>query len=132
MSIKSGRYGTVAWDAVPASPENPTTLVSLNAWKLSMKTDFTEVTCFQDPNKVWVPGLPDISGSIGGFWNSDNVALFDAAKSGAPGFLSLAPNSNESSFKFDGLAYLDADIDCSLTAPKVSSTFKAAGPWTTP
>lgn len=132
MSIKTGRYGFVKWDATPASPENPTEIASLNSWKLSMKTDYAEVTCFGDTNKVWVPGLPDISGSVGGFWNSDNVVLFDAVKSATPGFLVLGPNSNEASFLFEGLAYIDADIDCSLAAPKVSGSFKAAGPWTTP
>jgi hypothetical protein len=24
---------------------------------------------------------------------------------------------------------MDADIDCTLAAPKISGTFKAAGPW---
>ncbi|MES2341717.1 MAG: hypothetical protein V4597_08565 [Pseudomonadota bacterium] len=132
MSIKTGRYGTVKWDAAPASPENPVEIASLNSWKLSEKTDYSDVTCFGDTNKVWVPGLPDFSGTLGGFWNSDNVVLFAAVKSPTPGFLSLAPNSTESSFKFEGLAYMDADIDCTIAVPKVSGTFKAAGPWNTP
>lgn len=132
MSIKTGRYGFVKWDAAPASPENPTEIVSLNSWKLSQKRDYAEVTCFQDTNKVWVPGLPDISGTLGGFWNSDNVVLFDAVKASTPGFLVLGPNSTEPTFFWEGLAYLDADIDCSMAAPKVSGAFKAAGPWITP
>lgn len=132
MSIKSGRYGLVKWDAAPASPQNPTTVASLNSWKLSLKTDYAEVTCFQDTNKVYVPGLPDFSGSVGGFWNSDSVVLFTAVKSPTPGYIQLFPNSNEPSFTFEGLAYLDADIDVSIQVPKISGTIKAAGPWITP
>jgi hypothetical protein len=33
---------------------------------------------------------------------------------------------------FKGPAYMDADIDCTLAAPKLSGTFNAAGPWTIP
>lgn len=128
MSIKSGKFGTVKYD--PAAT-TPVALISLNTWKLSLKTDYEDVTCFGDTNKVYVPGMRDISGSLGGFWNSTNVVLFDATEAAEPGLLELAPNSTEPTFKFSGLAYLDADIDCSAKgAPKVSSSFKAAGPWT--
>ncbi len=132
MSIKSGRFGTVKWDPVPASPVSPQALISLNTWKLSLKTNYEDVTCFGDTNKVYVPGLRDISGTIGGFWNSDNVQLIEASNSGTPGFLELSPNSTESSFNFQGLAYMDCDIDCTQMAPKLTGSFKAAGPWLTP
>jgi len=108
-------------------------IASLNTWKLSMKTNKTDVTCFGDTNKVYVPGLPDISGSFGGFWNSSALELFTAAQDGSsPGLLELTPNdsADEQDFNFSGLGYLDADIDVSLDVPKVSGTFVAAGPWT--
>ncbi len=127
MAIKAGRYGTVKYDPAGVAP---VLLISLNAWKLSLKTDYEEVTCFGDTNKVYVPGMRDISGSCTGFWNSTNVVLFDATEATTPGLLELAPNSTEPTFTFSGLAYLDADIDCSLAAPKVTSSFKAAGAWT--
>jgi hypothetical protein len=90
------------------------------------------VTCFGDGNKVYVPGLRDVSGSLGGFWNSAQTTIIDASSATTPGLLRLTPNSTESTFYFEGLAYIDADIDCSLAAPKVSSTFKAAGTWIVP
>jgi len=132
MSIKSGRNGTIQYDATAASPSVFTTLTSVNTWKLSLKTDYEDVTCFGDTNKVYVPGLRDISGSLGGFWNSSQTTIIDASSATTPGTLRLTPNSTESSFYFEGLAYIDADIDCSLAAPKVSATFKAAGPWIVP
>lgn len=132
MSIKTGRYGTVKWDAGPASPVNPSLIISINAWKASLKTDYEDVSCFGDSNKVYVPGLRDISGSIGGFWNSDSVVLVEASNQATPGYLELAPNSTEPTFIFGGLAYMDVDIDCSLAAPKLQGTFKAAASWVTP
>ena len=128
MAILSGRLGTIKYDPAGITP---VALVSVNAWKLSLKTGKQDVTCFGDANKVYVPGLADISGSIGGFWNSTNVVLFAATRATTPGLLELSPNSSEPTFKFSGLAYLDADLDCSVeSAPKVSGTFMAAGPWT--
>jgi hypothetical protein len=127
MAIKSGRYGTIKYDPAGVTP---VALVSLKGWKLSLKTDYEDVTCFGDTNKVYVPGMRDVSGSVDGFWNSTNVILFDATEAATPGKLELAPNSTEATFIFSGLAYLDADIDCTVSgAPKVSGSFKAAGPW---
>ena len=125
--IKTGRYGTVKYDPLGVTP---VLLISLNAWKASFKQDYEDVTCFGDTNKVYIPGMKDVSGSLAGFWNSDDVTIFEAADAEVPGLLELAPNDTEPTFKWSGLAYLDADIDCTLQAPKVTSTFKAAGPWT--
>lgn len=131
MSIKTGRYGTVKYDAAAGSPLTLVDLISINAWKLSLKTDYEDVTCFGDLNKVYVPGLKDVSGSIAGFWNSSSTVLFDATDAPTPGWLELAPNSTEATFNFSGLGYLDADIDCSAKgAPKISGSIHAAGPWT--
>jgi len=132
MSILAGRYGQVAFDSGPASPVNPQVIASINTWKLSLKTNYEDVSCFGDTNKVYVPGLRDISGSYGGFWNSAELTPIHASNLTTPGYLQLTPNSNEPTFLFGGLAYLDADIDCSMSAPKITGSFVAAGPWVTP
>jgi hypothetical protein len=125
--IKAGRNGQVLFDALATTP---VVVVSLNKWKLSLKTDKTPVTCFGDPNKVYVQGLPDISGTVSGFWNSDELTLFEAVEASTPGQLKLLPNSTEATFFWQGLAYLDAEIDTSVEgAPAVSGSFIAAGPW---
>jgi hypothetical protein len=74
----------------------------------------------------------DISGTFGGFWNSAELALFQAAMSPTPGMLNLMPNATEPASLWAGLAYMDASIDCSMSAPKVTGSFKAAGAWTVP
>ena len=129
--IKTGRYGEVAWDPTGAAAGTIPVVISMNGWKLSLKTDYEDVTCFQDVNKVYVPGMKDISGTLAGFWNSDSVVIFEATDLTAPGMLKLTPNTTEATFFWKGLAYLDADIDCTVKgAPKVASTFKGGGPWT--
>jgi hypothetical protein len=128
--IKTGRYGKVSWDPAGTTPVE---VISLNAWKLSMKTEYEDVTCFNDGNKVYVPGMPDVSGSLGGFFNASSLVIIDAAfDATVPGMLALMPNRNETGIEFSGLAYLDADIDASLGAPKLASNFRAAGTWDIP
>ena len=127
MAILTGRYGTIKYDPAGILP---VTVGDFNKWKMSQKTDKTNVSCFGDLNKVYVPGLKDINGSIAGFWNSTNVVLWAAVDAATPGLIALGPNSTETA-SWSGLAYLDADIDCSVDgAPAVSGSFMAAGTWT--
>lgn len=130
MAIKTGRYGKVSWD--PAGGTALVQIISINTWTASFKTEFEDVSCFGDTNKVYIPGLMDIKGDFEGFWNSAELALFRAAMSPTPGTLQLMPNTTEPAFYWQGLAYMGADIDCSLSAPKVSAEFVAAGAWTVP
>jgi hypothetical protein len=128
--IISGRDGQVLWDATGASPGTPVEVMSINNFKLSLKTDRIDVSCFGDVNRVYVPGLKDVSGSVAGFWNSEELALVEAADQVTPGLLKLVPHAAEPTFFWSGKAYMDADIDTSVDgAPALSGTFSAAGPW---
>jgi len=130
MAIKTGRYGEVGFDPTGVGTTFPT-VIAMNGWKLSMKTNYEDVSCFQDPNIVYVPGMKDTSGTLAGYWDSTSTVLFDATDATIPGMLKLIPNNTENTVFWKGLAYLDADIDCTVKgAPKVTSTWKAAGPWT--
>jgi hypothetical protein len=129
--IKTGRYGQVKYDADAGGAGAAVVIASLNRWKLSLKTDKTEVTSFGDGNKVYVPGLKDISGDFSGFWNSAELTLFTAIDAADPGALDLVPNSTEPDFHWTGLAYLDAEIEVGVAdAPTVTGSFSAAGTWT--
>lgn len=131
MSIKTGRYGKVSYD--PAGGAALTQIISINNWSGSFKTEYEDVSCFGDTvNRVYIPGLMDIGGKFAGFWNSAELALFRAAMQPTPGMLQLMPNTTEPTFFWQGLAYLSADIDCSMNAPKVSGEFKAGGQWSVP
>src|SRR5579862_1632490 len=102
MAILTGRLGLIKYDPAGTTPVE---LASVNKFKLSLKTAKNKVTCFGDSNEVYVPGLPDISGTLAGFWNSSNVVMFAATRAAVPGLLELTPNSTEPTFKFSGLAY---------------------------
>lgn len=136
MAIKSGRYGKVAWDFDGGSPLVLVELLTIEKWKLSYKTDKINVTCFGPSvtNKVYVPTLPDVTGTLSGYWDSTERALWAASQASTPGHLQLLPNRNESSYGFSGLAFIDADIDCDVqgVAGKISASFMAAGPWDVP
>lgn len=127
MAIISGRNGEVLWD--PTGGATPVEIVSLNAWTAEFKTEYEDVTCFGDVNRVYIPGMKDAGGTLGGFYNSAELALFEAAEQDTPGFLKLLPSSTEPTFFWSGQAYMDASIDASLSAPKLSGTWKAAGPF---
>lgn len=139
MSILSGRNGRVLFEATPTgSPQDMPPVASLNAWTGSFKTDFEDVSVFGNTNKVYIPGLRDASGTLGGFWDSADRTLFNASLASTPGRLALVPNTTDTNPAlgsphdapaFVGLAYMDFDINCSLAAPKVTGNWRAAGNW---
>jgi hypothetical protein len=130
MAIKTGRYGQVSWD--PAGGTALVPIVSINSFTADFKTEYEDVSCFGDSNRVYIPGLMDVGGDFEGFFNAAELALFAAAMQPTPGMLKLQHNVNEPAIAWQGLAYMSASIDCSLDAPKVSAEWKAGGPWTVP
>jgi hypothetical protein len=133
--ILAGRDGLVKWD--PTGGATAVALASIKSFTLSLATEKINVTCFQDTNRVYIPGMRDISGTLAGFWNSDDMSLIEATALTAPGLLELIPHSNDPSaltpHKFSGLAYMDAELDTDVEgAPALSGTFMAGGPWTLP
>jgi len=137
--VRSGRNGLVKWDAggVLATAAE---LLSIKQWALSMKTGKIKVTSFGDANHVYVPGMPDIAGSLTGFWNSADMSLINAARATTPGHLVLVPDDTDlddggtpAPHQFSGLAYLDASINTDVEgAPALTGEILAAGPWTIP
>jgi len=140
MAIKTGRYGRVRYNAAGAvSPPALVAIIGLNAWTLSLKQDYEEVTQFGDTNKVYVPGMQDIQGTLAGHYDGTDTTLVAASHAATPGMLELAYNTTDTlgspaaAQTFSGLAYLDAEINAAVAnAPKVSATFRAAGSWTLP
>lgn len=105
-------------------------VASLNAWSYSAKRDRVDVTCFGNLNKRKVLGLPDISGTLGGFFDSADPVIFEVADSTVAPLLRLIPNKLEPTHFWEGLAYLDASITVSATgAVAVESAWDAAGDW---
>jgi hypothetical protein len=120
-----GKTGSVSIGS-PAAP-----VLSLNKWTLNAATDKVDVTAFGDVNKQYVQGLPDLKGSVGGWFDDQEDGLFLAADSTTPVQLELMPVAGVASIKWAGPAWLDASIDVPANgAISVSGEFVAAGGWT--
>lgn len=129
MARHHGSKGSVKMD--PTGGATAVLVASLNAWTLDQARDKADVTAFGDTNKQYVQGLPDVKGTIGGWLDDSDLALFEVAAGDIPALLELYPTSLVPTLKWSGLAYLDASINVSATgAVSVSSSFVGAGPWT--
>jgi hypothetical protein len=136
MARMHGSHGQIAM-GTPGSPAGDNIIGSLNKWTLNMARDRVDVTCFGDTNKQYVQGLPNIQGTIGGFWDTDhgsptegNFQIFDVAEGDTAVDLVLVPSTLDPTHAFRGRAYLDASIDVSASgAVSISGSFVAAGPW---
>jgi hypothetical protein len=108
-----------------------TAVLSLSSWTYDAATDKSDVTAFGDTNKQYVTGLPDVKGSLAGWFDDAEPDLFLAAEGGIPVALDLTPVSTLTGTHWSGQAYLDASIDCPANGPiAVSGDWVAAGAWT--
>jgi len=127
---RHGSKGSVEMD--PTGGATGVVVASLNSWSLDLARDRADATCFGDLNKVFVQGLPNVEGELGGIW--DEVAsqeLFAVALGDTAAFLKLIPSTLASTYFFSGLAYIDAGIEVNADgAITVNGSFAAAGPWT--
>jgi hypothetical protein len=90
-----------------------------------------EVTAFGDANKIYVPGLADLSGDYSGFWDDTESKLFAAARSLDGCNLYLYPSSAAPTKFWSGPAWLNVSMDMSVAgAVQISGDFSAAGSWT--
>ena len=129
MARIHGSRGGVSMD--PAGGTTYVAVADLNSWNLSLSKDKVDVTAFLDTNKQKVLGLPDFSGTIGGFWNSaTSPALFDSILGNVDVGLKLIMDTADSTHFFSGLAFLDGNISVdSNGAVTIGTSFEAAGNW---
>lgn len=130
MARIHGARGAVEMDDTGGATATP--VLDLNSWTMDAATDKVDVTAFGDTNKQYVQGLPDIKGTLGGFWSSStSPRLFAIAFGTVAPFLKLIPSSTEPTFFFAGKAYLDASINVNSSgAVTLTANWVAAGPWT--
>jgi hypothetical protein len=106
-------------------------VASINSWTASFATSKINVTCFNDPNLIFVQGLPDIGGSLTGYWDKTDRTLFEVAFGTTAAMLELFPSSLAPTYFWKGLAWIDASIDVKVDgAVTIKGDYKAAGPWT--
>lgn len=128
MAKYAGRKGVVYIST--SGGGNATTILGLNEWSLNMPTDKYEVTEFGDTNKTYVQGLPDVTGTLSGFWNDTDDNLYDASQSSDGVKMYLYPSADATSKYWYGTAWVDFSITTPQTGPVgVSGSFAAAGAW---
>lgn len=127
-----GKNGLISMDPLGAEAVAP--VASLNKWDLNLDTEKVRVTCFEDPNHVYVQGRPDVKGTYAGdFDPADGLIIFDMASGDAKPTLHLTPTTLVPTVMFGGRALMDAKITVDANgAVTVGGAFVAAGPWTLP
>jgi len=129
MNRQHGSHGQIKMD--PTGGATTALIASMNAWTLNMARDRADVTAFGDTNKIYVQGLPDYKGTIGGWFDTDELSVFEAAMGNVAVALELIPTSLMPTIFWQGLAWLDAAIDVKSTgAVAVTGNWTAAGNWT--
>lgn len=128
MARYHGKRGTVYMSTTGSG--TATQLGSLSSWDLNMSTDTVETTSFGDANKTYVQGLPDLSGSMSGFFEDSQDTLFAAAESADGVKIYLYPSTDAPSIYWYGPAWVDASISTGVSAAiTISANFRANGSW---
>mgnify|MGYP000753499306 FL=1 len=107
-----------------------TNVVKLKAWSVDATTDKIDVTSFNDTNKSYVQGLPDIKGSFNGFFDDTETKLTTAAASTDGCKIYLYPSADAPTKYKCGPAWIDQSISVDNTgAVSITANFVANGSW---
>jgi hypothetical protein len=129
MAAHAGRTGVV-YLAIESSTGVATQTVKLNAWTINRATDKYDITSFGDTNKTYVQGLPDVQGTISGFWDDTETKPFAGAASSNGVKMYLYPDSTSATKYAYGIAWLDVSIETPVSgAVTISGNFAAANSW---
>lgn len=128
MSAYHGKAGVVYMSTVGSG--TATSVAKLTEWSLNLATDKVETTSFGDPNKTYVQGLKDVSGTLTGFWEDSQDVILDASESADGVKLYLYPASTAATVYFYGPAWVDASITTGVSAAVgMTANFVANGAW---
>lgn len=129
MARASGKNGAVYVSATGSGTPSP--VLNLTKWTIDRSTDTIEVTAFGDPNKTYVLGLPDLKGTLTGFWDSATDPLYTAGTSTDGTNLYLYPDRLNTPTKYDyGPAWLNTTMEVDVKgAVAITGNFVARGAW---
>jgi len=128
MARYHGRGGVVYLGT--AGGAVPSTVATLSSWTIDMSADKAEVTGFQDTNKIYMQGLPDMVGALSGFWDDTDDNLYDASRSTGPISMYLYPTGLATAKVWSGTAWIDFSIECPVDGPvTISGNWAAASSW---
>lgn len=101
-----------------------------NEWALNLNRDYVDATVFGEPNKTYLVGLKDISGTFAGILDTSGDVALAATDSDAILCYLYADDTTDPVLVGAGLALFDAAVNCSNTdAVRITGNFRAGGPW---
>lgn len=125
MARIHGRKGQLYANLTSGGTAEP--IVYLKSWSLNFSTDNVDVTSFGDTNKVYVAGLPDVSGSYAGHWDNATVQMYTAAQDGVARKFYLYPDNSATGTYWFGTALFDFNVEGAVDGSvNVSGDFSAA------
>jgi hypothetical protein len=105
-------------------------MTAINQFTLNMPTDTVEVSAFGDSNKQYVQGLPDITGTLSGWWDDTADELYDASRSTDGVKMYLYPSSSTPAKYWYGTAWVDFSLNTgNAQGVAISGSFRARGNW---
>lgn len=106
-------------------------ITTLSKYTINRETDSIPTTTFGETNKTYVQGLPDIKGTISGFWDSASDPLFVAGASSDGTKMYLYPDRLNTPTVYDyGPAWLNTSLDVNVNgAVTISGSYMANGSW---
>lgn len=126
MARIHGRRGRL-YVGLASDSATPSPVAFLNSWAVEFTTDKVDVTCFGDTNKTYVSGLPDASGTYGGFYDTDTAQLYTASQDGLARKFYLYPDTNDAGDYWYGTALFDFGASGSVSdGVSVSGSWAAA------
>lgn len=128
MARYHGRKGVIYLST--SGTGTATSVIALTSWSLDRTADRVDVTAFGDSNKVYVQGLPDVSGEFSGWWDETESKIYQGSDSSDGVKIYLYPSSDAPSKYLYGPAWLSYSIEAAVDgAVKVSAQFAAKGAW---
>jgi hypothetical protein len=127
MARVHGRNARLYVDITGAGAATPITFVK--SWSLTFPTDKVDVTALTDTNKVYVAGLPDVSGTVAGFYDDATAQLYTASIDGVARKTYLYPISGNAQYWY-GTALWDFTVQGAVDgANEFTASLAAASAW---
>jgi hypothetical protein len=107
-----------------------TKVATKSQWDLNLARDYVEVTTFGDPNKTYVAGLKDITGTFNGLLDvSGDLMVNNTSIDDVPIYL-YADDGTSPILIASGPGLIDSSITASnADAVRVSGNFRASNAW---
>lgn len=128
MARRHGRNG-VLYVGISGTNASASPVAYLKDWSIEFTVDQQDVTAFQDTNKVYVTGLPDVKGSFSGFFDDATAQTYTAATDGQSRRFYLYPDTtNAPGVNWSGTAFFDFQAAGAVDGPiTMQGSFVAAG-----